>query len=189
MALSLSLSLTSFSSWKLSWGWKEWTWLAGLGVWGGRRQKTPSRFSSNSCLWFVASSQSLSVCVSPLPPPPGFPPCFISSCFSVSPHLFAYPVSLQTFHLSDSSLCQHLCLSISPCPSPSVRLSRSVCAWVSLSICSTTHLSVLVLLKGPTLSLSLLTSSRSAKASSGSGWEGVETCSFWLHSHLGDAGS
>lgn len=93
-SLSPSLSLTSFSSWKLSRGRKGWRlgWLAG--VWGGTRQTTPSRFSSNSCLWFVASvsqSVSLSVSLSPLlslssPPHPGFPFLYLF-LFLSAPHL------------------------------------------------------------------------------------------------------
>lgn len=170
--------------------------MAGLGVWGGRQEKTPSRFSSNPCLWFVASSlSSLFLCL-------GFP-FFISSCPSLSPpslsfsllsHLVTLPgwpclqVSVsfslpRLFHFSDSSLYQHLCLSVSSCPGPSVRLSPSACAWVSLCpsvsppiclvVCASPSKGTHSLPKAPS-------SPRSAKASPGSGGgEEVQSCSFW----------
>ena len=152
--LSSSLSLPDlFSSWKLSWGWKEWRlgWPGGLG-----REAGENTFQILiKSLFVVCSLQPLflSVWVSPS--------LFISSCLSLSPRISPSPISVtlspsldlpvskslvcfslpRPFHVSDSSLCQHLCLSVSPCPGPSVRLSLSACAWVSVSICFATHLS------------------------------------------------
>lgn len=128
--------------------------MAGPRLWGGKRQKTPSRSSSNPCLWFVASSlSSLS--------PAGFPPFFISSCLSsLSPISVTPPVSKSLpfgfspspSNFSDSSFCQHLCPSVSPCPSPSVCLSPSVCVGVSVHLFHhpSVWLSALVLLRVPT---------------------------------------
>lgn len=162
MLLSLLFSLflsDLFSSWKLSRGWKEWRlgWPRGLGREAGENtfqilikslfvvcSLKPLRLSSLSLSGFPLS---LSLPVShPLPESLlllSQSPC-LPSGISVSPCLslsvcFSLP---RPFHFSDSSsLCQHLCLSVSPCPGPSVRLSPSACVWVSLSICSTTHLS------------------------------------------------
>lgn len=129
--LSPSLSLTSFSSWKLSRGWKEWTWLAGLGVWGGRRQKTPSRFSSNSCLWFVASSQSLGVCVCLLSPHlPGFP---LALSLPVSQSLPIFSLTLCLFRLS--IFLTPLSVSTSVCPSLPVPVHLSVSPGLSVRGC------------------------------------------------------
>lgn len=133
---ALSLFLPDlFSSWKLSRGWKEWRlgWPGGLG-----REEAENTFQILiKSLFVVCSLQP--ACLFSLPLSLSPPSLFIS-CLSLTPVFFVSNLSFQLFHFL-TTLCQYLCLSISPCPSPSVCLSWSVCAWVSLSICSITHLS------------------------------------------------
>lgn len=145
--------------------------MAGPRVWGGKQEKTPSRFSSNPCLWSVASSLSasplsLSVWVSPflyLFLSLILSPCLSSSylshlisllvslCLHVSVSLFVSPQALPFFRLLLSlpaPLSVRLSLSWSICP------SLSVCLCVGVSVHLFHHpsvwLSVLVLLRVPT---------------------------------------
>ena len=135
------------------------TWLAwGFGE-GSRRKHLPDSHQILVCGLQPPASLSLHL---------GFPfslylflPLTLSPYLSFSPRISPSPISVtlspsldlpvskslvcfslpRPFHVSDSSLRQHLCLSVSPCPGPSVCLSPPACAWVSVSICSTTHLS------------------------------------------------
>ena len=192
--LSSSLSLPDlFSSWKLSWGWKEWRlgWPGGLG-----REAGENTFQILiKSLFVVCSLQPLflSIWVSPS--------LFISSCLSLSPRISpSPPVSLL---LPSQSPCLLPWISLSPSllsvslsPDPSMFLtplsaSTSVCPSLPVLV----HLSVslrlpvrgclcpsapppicLVVCASPsegTRSLTKAPSPRSAKASPGSeGGEG-----------------
>lgn len=176
--------------------------MAGPGVWGGKQEKTPSRFSSNPCLWSVASSLSasppslslsLSVWVSPF---------FISSCLSLLVSLLLLSQSPCLPSGISMSPCLRLSVSFSPGPSifqtPPLSASTSVCPSLPVLV----HLSVslrlpargcpcpsvpppicLVVCVSPSKgahSLPKVPSPRSAKASPGSGGgEGMQSCSFW----------
>lgn len=162
-----------FSSWKLSRGWKEWRlgWPKGLG-----REAGENTFQILiKSLFVVCSLKPLRL--SPLSfSPSGFPPFFISSCLSFSPHVSPPPISVTSspFWYLCVSTSQSLCLSVSPqalpffrlllsLPAPlSVRLSLSWSICPSLSVClcvgvsvhlfhhPSVWLSVLVLLRVPT---------------------------------------
>lgn len=177
-----------FSSWKLSWGWKEWRlgWPGGLG-----REAGENTFQILiKSLFVVCSLKSLlSVWVSH----------FSVSLPAFLPHIPPFPFSVTWLPFLGHPLSKFLSVSLSPNPSiflPLLSASTSVC----LSLPVLVHLSVSLHLpvRGclcpsalPPICLVVccewgcpLTtkapSSRSAKVSPGSGCgEGVQSCSFW----------
>lgn len=118
--------------------------MAGPRVWGGKQEKTPSRFSSNPCLWSGASSLSASPRSLFLFLSAGFPPFFISPCLSLSPcrssSYLSHLVSLLV------SLCLHVSVSLSGSLSPGPSIFQTPPLSASTSVCPSlpvlVHLSV-----------------------------------------------
>lgn len=140
-SLSPSLSLTSFSSWKLSRGRKGWRlgWLAG----GLGRDEADNTFQILIKFLFVVCSlsqsvsQSLGVSLSsPLslfPPPPGFPLSLSLPLSQRSPSFSSLTLSLSL--LSLSMFLTLLSASTSVCPSLLVPVHLSVSLGLSVRGC------------------------------------------------------
>lgn len=139
MSFSLPLPLTSSAAGSKARGWKEWRlgWPQGFG-----REQAENTFQ------ILLKSLPVVCSLEPLLSPAGFPPLFISSCFSVSllpsqaPQLvqeslplFLPASSHQVPPRFQAPLSASASVRPSLCPSPSVHLSLSVPLPICLVVC------------------------------------------------------